>query len=486
LLQWQQLTWLSVAFPRVVAMEITAVAAASPFGVEGGAAAARSGLVEPGRALQARLLAVEAERLRWALDVLAECTAAGPQVLHGSDLETFVRSLAETETAATLGISLAAAGDLLALAERLASVMPRALTALAEARIDVPRVRALVEATDVLDDATAATVADRLLAGLTGPVWDGPSPRAWKARVHRAVVRADQHAAHRRRTRALQQRHVRSWAEADGIAVLQVRADATHISLIEQVLTDLAHQLPDVHPDTGEVVTIDQRRVDALTDLCRAVRDQAPLPQVPVRRVHDLGLVLHTDTLFDDGPRRESLGELRGLGAPTPLDAASARVLAEQQRRHGTAVQVLVVDDTGALTHVTRLTEPGVASSRQVLIEAVRASLAHPPPQSTDRYRPTTAITRHVHAEAPTCSSYDCPRPARTCDLDHDDTWPRGPTAVVNLDPKCRCHHQPKTHGLVRSHLRTGPGRGPRQVTWILRNGLQVTTRPEPLPGCDD
>ncbi|MGN6301179.1 MAG: DUF222 domain-containing protein [Angustibacter sp.] len=400
-----------------------------------------------------------------------------------------MRSLAETEIAATLGVSLAAAGHLLALAQRLSTVMPGVLSALAEARIDVPRVRVLVEATDALDDATAARVATELVSALDTQVWDGPSPRAWKARVHKAVVRADQHAAHRRRQRALQQRHVRTWAETDGIAVLQVRADATHISLIEQVLTDLAAQLPDADPTTGEVVTFDQRKVDALTDLCRRIADQddtTALPSVPVRRVHDLGLVLHTDTLFDTGPRKASLGELRGLGAPTPLDATSARDLAVTQLRHGTAVQVLVVDDTGALTQVARLTDPTVADSRDTLVEAVQASLAHPPPTSTDRYRPTTAITRQVVAETPTCSSYDCPRPARRCDLDHDDPWPRGPTSVSNLDPKCRRHHQPKTHGLVRSILRTGPGRGPRHVTWTLRNGLVITTRPQPLPGCGD
>ncbi|MGN6611811.1 MAG: DUF222 domain-containing protein [Angustibacter sp.] len=463
-------------------MENTALAAASP--VEGAGEA--SALTDRGRAVQGRLLANEAERLRWALGVLAECEADSPQVLHGSDFETFARSLAESEVACTLGISLPAAGDLLALATRLATVMPSALDALGEARIDLPRVRVLVEATSVLDDATAATVADRLVAALDGPVWDGPSPRAWKARVQRAVVRADQDAAGRRRARALRQRHVRTWAEADGIAVLQVRADATHISLIEQVLTDLAAQLPEADPSTGEVATLDQRRVDALTDLCRSVRDQASLPQVPVRRVHDLGLGLHTDTLYDDGPRAASLGELRGLGTPTPLDSASARDLAVSQLRQGTAVQVLVVDDTGALAHAVRLTDPTTAQSRERLEAAVRASLSHPPPQSTDRYRPTTAITRHVHAEAPTCSFYDCARPARSCDLDHDDPWPRGPTSVHNLDPKCRCHHQPKTHGLVRSHLHTGPGRGPRHITWTLRTGLHVTTQSEPLPGCGD
>ncbi|HEX3003286.1 MAG TPA: DUF222 domain-containing protein, partial [Angustibacter sp.] len=408
----------------------------------------------------------------------------------GSEREAFARSLAEGEIAATLGVSLAGAGDLLDLAERLTTVMRSALQALGEGRIDVPRVRALVEATSVLDDDLAAAVADRLVGALDAPVWDGPSPRAWRARVHRAVVRADQHAAARRRQQALAARGVRTWAEPDGMAVLQVRADATHISRIEQVLTDLAAQRPDADPTTGEVLTLDQRKVDALTDLARRVADHHDLPAVPVRRVHDLGLVLHTDTLFDTGPRKDALGQLRGLGAPTPLDAHSARQLAHAQLEQCTAIQVLVVDDTGALTHVTRLTEQGVCDSRNTLIEAVRASLAPPPPTSTDRYRPTTTITRHVLAEAPTCSFYDCARRARRCDLDHDDPWPRGPTSTTNLDPKCRRHHQAKTHALVRSHLHTGPGtapgQGPRHVTWTLRTGLHVVTRPEPLPGCED
>ncbi|WP_460460936.1 HNH endonuclease signature motif containing protein [Angustibacter peucedani] len=102
-------------------------------------------------------------------------------------------------------------------------------------------------------------------------------------------------------------------------------------------------------------------------------------------------------------------------------------------------------------------------------------------PLATDRYAPTTAITRHVHAAAPTCSAYDCPRTAHRCDLDHDDPWPRGPTSVANLDPKCRKHHQAKTHALVHTHLTTD---GPRTVTWTYRSGLQVTTTPDPLPGC--
>ena len=139
----------------------------------------------------------------------------------------------------------------------------------------------------------------------------------------------------------------------------------------------------------------------------------------------------------------------------------------------------MLVDDEGALQHVVRI--PATAcTERNTLVEAVRA--APRSPLATDRYTPTAAITRHVHAAAPTCSAYDCPRTATSCDLDHDEPWPRGPTNVLNLDPKCRRHHQAKTHGLVRTRLHPGPGR--RAVTWTYRSGLTLTTRPEPLPGC--
>lgn len=461
-------------------------AAASPL-VGAGDAAAEGALIEAGRAVQRRVLAAQADQLRYALAVLAECEAQGPQLVHGSDFDEFVRRLAGDEIACTLGISLLQGRDLLWLAERVATLMPSALDALSQARLDLPRLRVLVETTSTLTDELAAQVAADLVAGLDQPVWDGPTPRAWRARVQRAVVRADQHAAERRRQRALAARAVQAWAQDDGMGVLQVRTDALDVALIDTVLTDLAHARPHTDPATGEHTTLDQRRADALTDLCRAVRDAASLPSVPVRRVHDLGLVVHADTLYDDGPRANALGQLRGLGTPAPLDPASTRTLAVSQLRAGTAVQVLLVDHTGAVAHVIALADPATAcATRTGLHAAVRSALEHPPPQSTDRYHPTIAITRHVLAEAPTCSFPDCNRRARACDLDHNDPWPRGPTAVINIDPKCRPHHQGKTHALVRSTLRTGPGQGPRHTTWTLRNGLQITTRPEPLPGCDD
>jgi hypothetical protein len=167
------------------------------------------------------------------------------------------------------------------------------------------------------------------------------------------------------------------------------------------------------------------------------------------------------------------------------LAPGSARTLARRQLDHGTAVQVLLVDATGALERVIRLDrDPArVCGSRGSLVAAVRQELKADSALGTDGHDPTEAIARHVRAAAPTCSFYDCPRQARSCDLDHDTPWPRGPTSISNLDPKCRRHHNAKTLGVVRTSLNAGPGAGPRTVHWTLPGDITVTTSPEPLPG---
>jgi SAM-dependent methyltransferase len=257
----------------------------------------------------------------------------------------------------------------------------------------------------------------------------------------------------------------------------------------------------------GQAAVVDQRRTDALIGLLRAVRDGsltdqpvigdtvtgsvaasafAPgLPRVPVRRVHDLGLVLHVDTLFGDGPAADATGQLRGLGRPDVVDPESARTLARNQLREGTGVQVIVVDDIGAVQHVVRLDRDTARScgSREAPVAAVRQQLAQAPPLQVDTHDPSEAMARHARAAAPTCSFYDCPRQARSCDLDHDTPWPRGPTSVANLDPKCRRHHNAKTLGVAQTRLSAGPGAGRRTVHWTLPAGLQVITTPERLPG---
>jgi Domain of unknown function (DUF222) len=499
------------------------------------------------RATRRATCADQAAEVRYVARIAARCRAeARERVLALGDTELdvdgeeFAHGQAVDTVMCALGVSKNEATTLVNLADRL-TVLPEVWDAWSAGVLDGTRVRVLAGATEVLDDATARAVARDLLGWVGDGPWQGPAPRQWRSRVEEAVVRADADAAARRRAAAVAARRVRAWVEGDGAGVLALHADAADIALADQVITDLAHAWP-ATDEAGVRLSMDQRRADALIGLFRAVRDGgltdyrdpgdlagqsagtfvgstlagascasgagssfgagvvrpsdpaagsgfAPaaaaasgLPRVPVRRVHDLGLVLHADTLYGDGPAADATGHLRGLGQPAVLAPVSARTLARRQLDHGTGVQVLIVDATGALERVVCV-DPTACGSRQSLIVAVRQRLAAAPPLESDIHDPTEAIARQVRAEAPTCSFYDCPRRARSCDLDHDTPWPRGPTSVTNLDPKCRRHHNAKTLGVVRTRLTAGPGAGPRAVHWTLPAGVEVTTSPEPLPG---
>jgi hypothetical protein len=211
----------------------------------------------------------------------------------------------------------------------------------------------------------------------------------------------------------------------------------------------------------------------------RRIADGDDLPWVRIRREREVGLVLHADTFFGDGPAKNDPGEVRGLGAPAPIDPESVRELARAEIQAGAAARVLLVDGDGVLQRTVRLPHaPPGGWTRPELTAAVRNALPDLPDLHTESYEPTVAITDHVRAVHPRCTSYDCARLASRCDLDHDKAWPRGPTSVTNLCPRCRRHHELKTRGLV--HTRLHPD-GAVTTTTLL--GTNVTTRPEPLPG---
>ena len=143
------------------------------------------------------------------------------------------------------------------------------------------------------------------------------------------------------------------------------------------------------------------------------------------------------------------------------------------------AVSVLLVDRAGALQRVVRLskTPPG-GWTRALLEAAVAARLDSLAPLSCATYDATVAITEYVRARNPRCTGHDCPRSASRCDLDHDTPWPRGPTEVANLAPRCRRQHEHKTRGLVTTTLHPDGS-----VDTVMLTGQVITTRPEPLPG---
>ena len=254
--------------------------------------------------------------------------ASMPRVPGAPQDHEVIDSAVDGEVQVTLGIGPGPAAKLVHLARRLTTVMPRALDALESGRLDMARVRALADATEVLPGHLARDVADEMLDVAGEAPWAGLSPRAWRARIDRTVIRVDADAARRRRREAYEARLVRSTPTIDGMAELIVTADATDVAMAEQVLTDLAHGRDATGPD-GDYLTVDQRRVDAFVDVFRRVRDGRDLPGMPVRRERELGLVMPADTFFGDGPAADDPGEVRGLGQTAYLDPQTAREQAQ-------------------------------------------------------------------------------------------------------------------------------------------------------------
>jgi hypothetical protein len=161
------------------------------------------------------------------------------------------------------------------------------------------------------------------------------------------------------------------------------------------------------------------------------------------------------------------------------VDPVSAAEIARAEIARGVALNVLLVDGAGSLRRVVRLPRaPAGGWTKDLVVRKVRAAVPHLPELSTPGYVPTAAIAEHVRARHSRCGWYDCPRSSARCDLDHDEPWPRGPTAARNLVPRCRRHHGTKTRRLVRSRLEPDG-----VVVTTMLTGLEVTTRPEPLPG---
>jgi len=437
------------------------------------------------RAVTRRICAGQAEQLRLVVAVVDRCQAQARALLAAAhrvpgqvpDTE-LIMSLVTTELMMTLGISQTHAEGLEALATRLVRVLPDTLTALEAGRIDLTRARVLAESTSILVDEHARAVQALVLPTAGEGPWDAPGPRSWRSRIQRAVVKVDPDAARRRREAAIRDREVRAWPVGDGTGVLRILAADTDVALADSVITDLAHAWPATDAD-GVGLSMDQRRVDAVMDVFRRIADDDDLPWARVRREREIGLALHADTFFGDGPAKDAPGELRGLGTPAPVDPHSAAEMARAEVDAGAATRVLLVDAEGVLQRTIRLPEaPPGGWTRDLLEGSVRRALPDLPDLNTDGYEPTVAITEHVRAVHPRCTSYDCARLASRCDLDHDQAYPRGPTCVTNLCPRCRRHHELKTRGLVRTRLHPDGS-----VTTATPLGVTTTTRPEPVPG---
>ncbi|MGH4026909.1 MAG: DUF222 domain-containing protein [Pseudonocardiaceae bacterium] len=305
---------------------------------------------------------------------------------------TVLAEFAEDEVAPVLHLSRTAAAGRVDLATRLCTALPDTMTALASGTIDLPRARAISEATEVLDDEATATVQARVL-----PKAPQQTVGELRAALSRAVLAADPDATARRHRAARDDRRVQLHPQPDGMGSLWAMLPADDATAAYARLDALARDLPADDPRG-----MDARRADVLTDLLlgRDVHAESPTIEahVTLDAVTLAGLADHP-------------GELAGYG---PIPAEMARELTAAARRWRAA---LADEQTG------QFKELSVA------------------------YRPSPELRRYIEIRDRTCCFPGCRQPARRCDLDHTIPYDQGgPTAAGNLGPLCRHHHRLKTH----------------------------------------
>jgi len=307
----------------------------------------------------------------------------------GTELDEF----ATAELAPVLHLSRGAADARLHLATRLSTQLPDTLAALQPGTIDLPRARAISEATEVLDAPTTAAVQARVLSKAPGQ-----TVGELRAALARAVLAADPDATDRRHRAARNDRHVQLHPHPDGMAALWAFLPADDATAAYARLDALARDLPGDDPRG-----MDARRADILTDLLLG-RDVPGAAQAAVEV--QVNLDAATLTGLANNP-----GELAGFG---PIPAQMARDLATAASRWRAA---LIDEHTGQLKDLSAA------------------------------YRPRRLLDLTIRARDRTCCFPGCRQPAHRCDLDH--TIPHdqdGPTEPGNLGPLCRYHHRLETH----------------------------------------
>ncbi|MEV6427216.1 DUF222 domain-containing protein [Nocardia sp. NPDC051463] len=337
----------------------------------------------------------------------ADCADPGPGGARGGEF-------AATEAAMALQVDEATTAALIDIGMALEDALPHTRAAFAAGRIDLAKVRVIVDNTRAVTREVLADLEPRLLeaAGRTNPLRLRQVARRWAARLDPGGTR-------RRRERRQEERDVRLRAVQDSMAVFDGLLPAPGAQTVAMRLREMSMQVCATDPRT-----MPQRRADALVALAdgsgrlrcqcgrgaRCPKDGVPIGQ-PRRALIQIGIP--ADTLLGI---QESPAFLAGYG---PIDATLARILAEN-------------------AHFQVIAEPSDIDDPATTEEAAQ-------------WRPTPRLEREVRAVDGLCRFPGCAMPAAESELDHNRPFDRerpargGPTARTNLAALCGRHHRLKT-----------------------------------------
>jgi hypothetical protein len=357
-------------------------------------------------ACERQLAAVAAKQVEF----LAELARRDP------DGERFLRD----ETALALKLAPGTAEGRLKVAQGLTGRLWDTFELLRDGHLSYTHSRILADATEELPDEVAAKVQAQVLRRAPGQ-----TPGEFRAAVRRAIAKHDAKSQNEKHREAAAQRHVRREHVDDGMGWLNLFAPADGIETVWTAVNAWG-----TRTSREDQRTADQRRADALVDICAAALAMPGLPaEHGLRPSVNVTLAASTLAGRDDQP-----GYLNG--EPVPADVAR-RVA----RQPGAKRFYWPVDAAGRL-----LDQPSPQAPHASQAPTASAGSVIDSSLITGRYQPTTRIARHVITRDQHCVMPGCRRNAHRCELDHRITWPAGATSAKNLEPLCKRHHDLKHH----------------------------------------
>ena len=350
---------------------------------------------------------------------------------HGYELSEVIERSIRLELAAALAVTEAAAGAMIAEADALINRFPGALDSLAHARITPRHASVLVEVMAAVEaEFHGELVPDAVALAEAHPV--GTFRRLLRALVE--TVRAS--TLPERHERAVESRRAMVLPGSDGMADMLLRMPAVESHAIFERATRIAKTILKIE---GEQRTLDQARLDVLTDLL-IDGDTTHLP-AEARGIRAT-VAVTVPALALLGHEGAGVATVDGVG-PIPINAAR-----ELCGGAGGWMRVLTHPETGIVLSVGRT-----------------------------QYEPPAALRRLVKWRAGRCMAPGCNVPAARCEVDHTVAWDDGGhTGADNLCPLCKGHHTVKHHGRWRVQQIEGSGGA---LLWTSPTGRRYRVDPE-------
>jgi hypothetical protein len=358
----------------------------------------------------------------------------------------------DEEVACVLRISARTAGDRLGTAERLVTLFPDTLAALAAGEVSLPHALRLSDATLGLEDQVIGRVEAAVL-----PKAHKQTPGQFAASIRKAVARYDTRREQQRHQDARAERRVVFTPREDGMCDLWAHLPADAAAAVRDQVYRCAAQAKG-RDGSDDARTADQRRADTLVDLIvdpTGASGGASPTSASAKTMVNVTVALST-LLAMDGQG----GELGGHG---PIPAALARALAFDPNA---TWRRILTDDAGHFLDAGADTYPPGANTARL------DAGAH-------TYQPGAALDRHIRLRDQTCRFPGCRRNSETCELDHRLAWADGGlTTEANMQALCPRHHHLKHE--TRWQVHRWPDGSTRWISPTGRSYLQPP--PDPLP----